>query len=390
MDSFDVLAQLPIEVMIERYFEMTSKADLKLASQRGESVEKLHELGIRQTVLWGAGKICHPPGSRCHLVPYSGLPRYAFGPESDKGEIRFTDPRHLNSGTVIGPLGDIRKLIDDAQILVEKTYDIANPGRDKDQFYISTMYARQEYQRVLDMNDGSYPGEHPDVTEFPTPKQGANDTTEYHIFVDFESTFTQTQCWNERWMRNLRYNDSDLTASLLNDTYDYNRHHDRPFNIQLPWLVFRAMRSIFWSLPRRERLYIKPRDWIQNQPFGTNIGTQNIWSFYHNTCAKANFLARYQELWFFPLVRPLLRSAKEAIQNGTLLHPDLVDGRMWVAPQQYPNEEQEDDPYGGVFTDYEFAQFIPLKDFCDENVTDILGPDTRAKGPGRGAVDITR
>ncbi|CAM1508801.1 Fc.00g056490.m01.CDS01 [Cosmosporella sp. VM-42] len=372
MDSFDVLAQVPVEAMIERYFDIAAKADQKMAAQRGITVAELHEQGLRQTILWGAGKICWPENSRCFLIPFSGLPRYAFGPRTDDGDDVFSDPQHLNSGTVIAPLGDFRKLIDDTQRMIEDTYDLNWQGRDRDQVYISTLYARQEYQRTLDMNDGKYPID-PRVVEYPKPKQGNNDTTEYHIFVDFDSTFTQTQCHNEPWMRNLQYNNSDLTASVINDTYDGGRVHHRPFKIQMPFLIYRVMTGIFNSLPKGERLYVKPKDWVHSLPFGTNIGTEVIYSFYHNTCNKDAFMERYHKLWFFPIVKPLLRVAKHAIQDNTPLHPELIDGRIWMAPKRYPVDGNLDDEFGGVFTDFETEPFIPFQNFCQENITAVLG-----------------
>ncbi|KAF7563712.1 hypothetical protein G7046_g411 [Stylonectria norvegica] len=376
MDSFDVLAQVPVEVMIERYFEMTSKADLKLAAQRGITVSELHELGVRQTILWGAGKICWPENSRCFLIPFSGLPRYAFGPRTDDGDIVFSDPQHLNSGTVIAPLGDFRKLIDDTQQLIEDTYDLEWKGRDRDQVYISTLYARQEYQRTIDMTGGKYP-DAPQVVEFPKPKAGTNDTTEYHIFVDFESIFTQTQCHNEPWMRSLHYNNYDLTASVVNDTYNQGREHHRPFRIQMPFLVYRAMTTVFDSLPKGERLYTKSKNWVQSLPFDTNIGTEVIYSFYHNTCNKDGFLDQYQTFWFFPIIKPLLRVAKQAIQNDTPLHPGLIDGRIWMAPNRYPVlDASVDDEFGGVFTDFAPESFISFKEFCQENITAIIGKES--------------
>ncbi|KAM0345842.1 hypothetical protein ACHAPU_006196 [Fusarium lateritium] len=54
VDGHDVLAQLPVEVMIERYFEITKRHDQVLADRFGLTVEQAHEQGLRQSLVWGA------------------------------------------------------------------------------------------------------------------------------------------------------------------------------------------------------------------------------------------------------------------------------------------------------------------------------------------------
>lgn len=51
VDGFDVLAQLPSESMIQRYFTLMAEADQRLADQRGIDVKELHRAGLRQTLL---------------------------------------------------------------------------------------------------------------------------------------------------------------------------------------------------------------------------------------------------------------------------------------------------------------------------------------------------
>ncbi|CRK19170.1 hypothetical protein BN1708_017729, partial [Verticillium longisporum] len=156
VDGFDVLAQIPAETLIQRYFDVAAAADQRLADQRGLTVEEVHSKGLRQTVLWGTDKGCFPSSGngdekqrdpRCWLVPFSTLPRYVWGPETGTGGLPFSDSRFVNSGTVIGPLGDLRTLIDATLALIEDTFDPEYKYHNSDQYYVSTLYARQEYQR---------------------------------------------------------------------------------------------------------------------------------------------------------------------------------------------------------------------------------------------------
>jgi hypothetical protein len=101
MDGFDVLAQIPVEIVIERYFDLIAEADQKLADQRGITVEEVHSRGLRHTLLWGTDKGCFPTGGedpRCWLVLFSNLPQYKWGPKTDNGELVFSDSRFLNPG----------------------------------------------------------------------------------------------------------------------------------------------------------------------------------------------------------------------------------------------------------------------------------------------------
>ncbi|KAF4494650.1 hypothetical protein FAGAP_9212 [Fusarium agapanthi] len=278
VDGFDVLAQLPAEAMIQRYFTLKAEADQRLADRRGITVKELHRTGVRHTLLWGTDKGCWSESEtdpRCWLVPFSAQPRLTWGLKTDTGDLQYNDSRFLNSGTVIGPLGDLRKFLDAALSLIEDDWDQNFLFRDSDQFYIAALYKRQEYQRMPDFSGGNFPG---DIAgrDVPRPKGGKDDVTEYHITVDLDYTFTQTECHN--------------------------------YSLRL----------------------------------GTNIGPRVIFAFYHNTCDKAGFLDTFHDAWFYPLIRPLLRAAVRAIQHQHPINAESFDGRIWVAARQYPKRDLDE------------------------------------------------
>lgn len=380
VDGFDVLAQIPANAMIERYFETISEADRRLADLRGTSVEQLHADGLRQTIIFGADKGCFPqdttPGkrdARCWMVPYSTLPRYKWGPKTENGELVYSEPRFLNSGTVMGPLGDLRTLIDASLDLIKETWDKDYRFKNSDQYYLSNIYARQEYQRVLDLNGGMWPGEVPENHLLPKKKKGDSDRTEYHVFLDFDSSFTQTQCHNDRFMAKLKYDYFDHTAITNIDRYEEGDKH-RPFKVQMPAFIYQAYSRIYDSLLDKERTVSLTDKWVKSLELGTNVGTRQIYGFYHNTCSKRAFVDKYQKSWFFPLIRPLLRAGARAIQAEEPIHTEPLDGRMWMAPRRYPINEKGEmlDDFGGVFTDHKGEEFIPLQKFCEEDLAAII------------------
>ncbi|CRK30083.1 hypothetical protein BN1708_015740 [Verticillium longisporum] len=346
VDGFDVLAQIPAETLIQRYFDVAAAADQRLADQRGLTVEEVHSKGLRQTVLWGTDKGCFPSSGngdekqrdpRCWLVPFSTLPRYVWGPETGTGGLPFSDSRFVNSGTVIGPLGDLRTLIDATLALIEDTFDPEYKYHNSDQYYVSTLYARQEYQRALDLNDGVFPGGRDDYT-FPEPRRDGHDVTD---------ATTKSSC--------------AASASL---------------------------RRLFDALLDDERPVDSARAWIAGLRLGTNTATRHIYAFYHNTCSKKAFVDKYYDSWFFPVLRPLLRAAVRAIQADEPIHPRPIDGRIWVVAHRYPENVELEDEFGGVFTDAADEPFIPLQKLCSGEAAPVIGTKKPVKKPEKQAAKL--
>ncbi|KAF5548169.1 hypothetical protein FNAPI_8362 [Fusarium napiforme] len=329
VDGFDVLAQLPAELMIQRYFILMAEADQRLTDQRGITVKELHRTG-------------------------------------------YSDSRFLNSGTVIGPLDDLHKFIDAALSLIEDDSDQNFLFRDSDQFYIAALYARQEYQRMRDLNRGDFPE---DIAgrDVPRPKGGKDNVTEYHVAVDFDYTFTQTECDNYKFIHKLQYDNFDMTATIKHDALEEGSSF-RPYKIQMPAAIYQALHRVYHSLPAEDRPAMSGHNWIRSLRIGTNIGTRMIFAFYHNTCDKAGFVDTFHDAWFYPLIRPLLRTAVRAIQNGHPISSEPIDGRLRVAARQYPKRDL--DEYGGVFTDAPGEKLVPLQEFCSDDIESAIGGDT--------------
>lgn len=372
VDGYDVRADLPADAMIERYFELMNKADKRLIDLYGISIEDAHAKNLRQTVMWGTDKGCFPPRlnePQCWLLPGTPLPRYRFGPKTDNGDLPFSESKFLNSGTVIGPLGDVRKLIDATLQFISDTWDSENKYRDSDQYYISKMYARQEYYRTRALHDGQFPIDVGD-RELPREKKGDDDETEFHVLVDFDASFTQTQCHNEKFMRPLKYNTPDHRAVVEEDCLEEGDAF-KPYPIQMPANVFLSLSRLYESISD-DIDFKSAKDWINTLGMGTNVGTKKIWGFYHNTCDKSHFVERYRNAWFFPFVKPMLNAASKAIKNEEPIHPRLINGRLWMAAQKYPSDDEKEHPYGGVYTDYKAQKFIPFEELCKANLTDVL------------------
>lgn len=113
VDAYDIWFQLPAEVMLKRYHAINEKANARLR----EEWQREEPMPMRQTIVAGSGKNCHPQptsGSddHCERLPDSPLRADLYGPETEKNETKHRDhrPKYINGGLYMGPAGDIRRL----------------------------------------------------------------------------------------------------------------------------------------------------------------------------------------------------------------------------------------------------------------------------------------
>lgn len=379
-DGHDVMAQLPVEVMVERYFQLMADADVRLADRFGISVEEAHQRGLRQTLLWGADKMCWPAlyeELQCTraVIPPSTLPRGGLGPKTDNGDHTYAHPLFLNSGSVIGPLGDMRDFFDAAVAEMESTYDPEFKYKDSDQIYIARLFGRQEASRAeriaaeeaVPRGNGTK-----SAPEFEEEDNKKN-VTEHHITLDYESAFVQTGCYSHGWMRKLHYNSSDHTATMAEDRLSQGKNF-KPYPIQMPANVYQSLVRIFHSLFRGQKQpSMSAREWVGSLALDTNIVSKHIFNFYHATCSKRDLAADFTKYWFYPFVKPLLRAAFRETRTGQPMAEKLIDGRRWVYQKSYPEKGGvREDQLGGVFTDFGHDdEFIPYTTLCKEHL-DIL------------------
>nr|POE48045.1 hypothetical protein CFP56_01373 [Quercus suber] len=163
IDAYDIWFQLRPEVLISRYYAINAKANSSLRQRLGSAVDME---GIKQTIIFGAGKRCAPNQLHtiaCYPVPDSPVPMDVYGSNTDTplGRNHFSSrrQRYLNSGYIIGPVRDMRAMFKRAH---QKVAD-AKPHADwdsgstsswhiyggSDQSVFNTMFGEQEYQREV-------------------------------------------------------------------------------------------------------------------------------------------------------------------------------------------------------------------------------------------------
>jgi hypothetical protein len=366
VDGYDVIMQLPPQVMVERYFQLANNADARLAKHFGLSVKDARARGLRQTIFWGPDKICWPIDyneARCWAVPSSSFPDKAFGPKSGNGEMFYSDPRWLNSGTLIGPIADVRTLVDGTMEEIELTYDADNKYSESDQFYLANVWGRQEYYRARDFGkEAELKGDNND-RRVPRLRQD-DQQTEFHISIDYESALFQTKAGYEPFFGYMQFNGANHTASQSRDMFEQGDDFE-PYDIQMPPTVVSSMSRLYDDISDAHP-GSDSSSWIKSVKLGTNFVSQNIYALWHCTGPKDPIDPEYTKLWFYPWVRPLIKAAIKSSQKGDLIWNEPIDGRYWAPKTWFPNETTLHDPYGGAWSDVNGTTFVPWSEVCGE------------------------
>ncbi|KAJ4854837.1 uncharacterized protein T069G_10395 [Trichoderma breve] len=153
LDAYDIWFQLPLDVLLSRYNAILEDDAARVSQRMGRAytIE-----GINSRVVFGAGKRCAPNllnSVACYPVPESPLPNDLYGGNTDTfiGTSQWSSyrTRYLNSGYIIGPVGENRKGASDQSIFVEMFGE---------QEYYREVMRRHHRTRVDDVLDRVVPG----------------------------------------------------------------------------------------------------------------------------------------------------------------------------------------------------------------------------------------
>ncbi|KAL6891947.1 hypothetical protein GGI43DRAFT_205018 [Trichoderma evansii] len=368
VDGYDILIQLPPEILIERYFQVAERADAHLAQRFDVSVGELHRRGLRQTVFMGPDKICWPVdhlAPRCWTAPASPISPTAWGTHMGDNFMFYSDPRWLNSGTLMGPIGDLRSYIAATMDEIRATYDPQYEFRESDQYYMANVWGRQEYWRSKMM--GSELPESPHDKIIPA-KSDPPQTTEYHVAIEYESALFQTRSGYEPYFGYMHFNESGLTTKLTVDIREEGPLF-KPPTIKMPKNVVASLSKLYDAIPEAHPGSTSA-DWLSVVELGVNFVTHHIYGLWHCTGGKEFISLEWPMLWFYPYVKSLLKAAVKASQAGEPLTHKLIDGRRWVPKKYYPAGDTPDDELGGGWTDLN-DEFVAWKDLCQPH-NDVL------------------
>jgi len=354
VDGYDVWFQLHPDVMIQRYFEVINQANKRLANRLG--VETMSQRGIYQSVLFGPDKICWPEDPRraaCWAVPDSTLPPYVFGPDTDTGKWRdHNRPRWLNSGTIMGPIGDVRKLLNATKEEIQLNGTVVS-----DQWHMQNIWGRQEYARTL-LADGpiestrrrawisdGYAGEgHYEDVDIEIPELNPSDDHEFHITIDYESKLFQTVSYYWRyvgWSRTSSDNDSQGsstasgTSSSLMSLPEDVQNSPPPLHDASSLEKDQGLQPL--SAASVERSEATSGMAWRDVKLGMNTATGNVFGLIHFTPPKEYRDWWWSRMWYFAYGEAVIHGPQRS--TGGKLITSTEDGRDWFGYEAESMEE---------------------------------------------------
>lgn len=364
IDGFDIWFQLPPVIMIKRYHQMVNEANDRLRRRYGtelkkvEGEEKAAEMSPKysQKVIFGADKLCwpNPPEDpACAAVPYSTLPKNVYGPSTDNESTgNLNRPRFLNSGTVMGPVKDVRAIYEAAVEKVEKE----NRGIIGDQFVFAEIFGEQEYQRETQRQSTQGAGGR--WYEWLSNALGGSDSPlsgnqtihnmttipgrryEFGIGLDYESQMFQTMTHSAQDVEFVTYNDSNIFPQILEN--HPNLKSNNPF--ALPVDLQTVHGPLWYSspgnhgldhrdtllLPHSDKLDDLPDklDWF-SIPLATNLYSPSVPSLLHINGDKSPLQEWWPSMWYHPYSRALVRRYIRSTQTRQAAAAAAAGGQTW-------------------------------------------------------------
>lgn len=208
VDAYDVWFQLPPEVLLRRFHETNQQANARLAHEWGS----LEDVPMKQTIVVSGQKRCYPDNGRpselhCDAVPESLMREDLYGDNTDdpwdttRHQMR---PRYVNSGTVMGPAGDMQRLFRRITEKVERE-EAAGLEVYSDQGLLGEVFGEQSVWRNLRRK-----WQQAGSTEVPEEAiVMMQDTWEYHLGVDYKQGLFVSTFYEEYDGRILPLNDKE-------------------------------------------------------------------------------------------------------------------------------------------------------------------------------------
>ncbi|KAF2770860.1 hypothetical protein EJ03DRAFT_360171 [Teratosphaeria nubilosa] len=319
-DPQAVVFQLPPEVLIRRYFRTIRRKNEKLKKDRIYRRRGSDGIPVMDSILNFEMAIgtseCWPQdpekGMHCQYMPDSTLYHILnqgisaepstdpladdiYGPAAD-------GPRFLNSGAMIGPVKDLRRLLQAVINTIEAEFNEMFPYRTSDQHYIATVWARQEQERThLAANN--------------TKEVSTDDSYEYHVAVDHGSDLFMLSSWSQPYTVWMTFNHSvtGTSSATQRSKHDPTRLDRLTLGSDLT-----SLQNPFPNTPRNgsSRQQVTWADII----LGTNTVTGKAFPAYHVTELTETLDARWPRMWFQPHGRALLRAQRARRVAATSKH----------------------------------------------------------------------
>lgn len=346
VDGSDVWFQLPPDILIRRYHTQLDIQNAKLASKIGSSV--MRKKDIRQSILFEVDKACWPNDDwsvpACWAVPASPLPEHRYGPYDDsvledaRQDPYHARPRWLNSGSIMGPVKDLRIMYEE---ISRKMHD--EHHADWDQVYYSEIFGIQEYSRLQLEPQIVTP---PDNATVPMIKP--DQMVEFHIGLDYGNEMFQAVGYENPYLTWVPHDGSMDVARPKKTPLKSPHQFKLPSELikaRQPFEMMQRLKTSDYNEKYQEILKSAGspsfKVW-RHLPLATNVVTKSVFPLIHFSFEKDFRNTWWQNMWFYPYARDLLKSSSRA--TGEPLYPKKINGRKWY------NSQAPEGPYDDRFS----------------------------------------
>lgn len=366
LDAYDIWLLHRPSVMISRYYTMKKRSNDRL---RAEGLLGREHRGakIENTLFWGADKTCWPwdnGRAACWSVPESTMDPKAFGPDTDTWMVP-NRPKWLNSGTLMGPVKDMRAMFNATLEMVHRTFDESYANRNSDQYYFSDLWGEQEIERVrlrdgvvkppmisIDTNGRPKAGRMPDI---PRDRR-----TEFHISLDYEVDMFQTAAGYHEYLTWMSFNHTTPMDQSV------SRHRRRLDELQLPTDI--ATSRPPFKVPGPPDGLPVEKGW-QDVLLGVNTAGLTVYPLYHMTGDKSYRNKWWPNTWFHPWARQLLAANSVLGKDKDAEVIAKLDGVSWYGADMRRNASMVP-MRGGSWTDQ--GEHMAWNDMCVKFESDLF------------------
>lgn len=343
VDAYDIWLQLRPQVLIDRYHEINRRADERAKKELGRAVVERNN--ITQKIVIGCQKRCWPwtfNDPPCYASPTSTLPNDIYGPETDTmienglSEFQKYRQRFLNSGVMMGTVGAMRKLFNQAMKYLEE-----EPNIGSDQYIFSHIFGDQMIYRETLLNNPrktiakykSWNGaDSPEpelirkhLEEVRNKAEAREDKNfEFGIGIDHESMLGLNTVFAEDDTEWLLYNDTyQLHLAQEERNIDTSKRRANHLNEDIAKSL-----PPFWTFTSEPYLPNRWTPWT-DVPLFTNVYTGITPAVIHHNAHREGRKALRETWWNKTWYAPHLRTMYDISMYAPTLPVARSAGRLW-------------------------------------------------------------
>ncbi|RSL43087.1 hypothetical protein CEP54_015226 [Fusarium duplospermum] len=313
LDSYDTWFQLPPSVLLQRYHEANRLAGQRLEEQwPGQG-----NISVQQSIIVSAQKKCFPPpdsGSilHCDALPESPARADLYGPETDKDPNLYHNvrPRYLNSGSMIGPVEDMRRYFDRVKHRMRQR-QAEGVHLYSDQGIFAEVFGEQEIMRQR-LRDGHVQDQASEIETF-----------EYHVGLDYTQQLFIATVFEEE--------DGDI-ITLGNETEIARR--SKALQIS-PVRLKGVPNDLANTQNPLQSMGAGDYSWWDEMPLYADFFSTAIPVVLHHNAHKDGLKSRrvewWDRTWYFPYLRELLAAQLSPGEREPLFRS--ADKVVYWAPQ---------------------------------------------------------